>query len=99
MKLWIKTIKGEKITQSVLYDVKGLYSPQNLLEYLTEICFNLDIPRPIVIQKHLLDMEKFNHTIFKANDFVETVDFDKLWIEVAISKNKKSDNFYSNLWG
>lgn len=98
MKLWIKTIKGEKITNSVIYQVHGVYDPKNLTQYLTDICFGLDIPRPIIIEKHIKDMENFNHTIFKTNDFVENVDFDKLWIEVAISKNKKSDNFYSNLW-
>ena len=97
MKLWIKTIKGEKITNSVLYEVQGSYDPKKLINYLTDICFGLDIPRPIIIEKHIKDMENFNHTIFKTNDFVESVDFDKLWIEVAISKNKKSDNFYSNL--
>ncbi len=97
MKLWVKTIKGEKITTSVLYDVPGAYEPKKLLEYLTDICFSLDIPRPIIIDKHIKEMRNFNHTIFKESDFVESVDFDKLWIEVAISKNKKSDNFYSNL--
>ena len=97
MKLWIKTIKGEKIVISMLYEVPGIYDPQNLLNYLTDICFSLDIPRPIIIDKHIKEMEQFNHTIFKVGDFVETVDFDKLWVEVAISKNKKSDNFYSNL--
>ena len=97
MKLWIKTIKGEKITTSILYDIKGIYSPNKLLDYLTDICFSLDIPRPIVLDKHLKEMEKFNHTIFKTNDFVESVNFDKLWIEVAISKTQKSKDFYSNL--
>ena len=97
MKLWIKIIKGEKITKNVLYEIKGTYDAKKLLEYLTDICFNLDSPRPIVIDKHIKEMQNFNHTIFKTNDFVEYVNFDKLWIEVAISKNKKSDNFYSNL--
>ena len=96
MKLWIKTIKGEKITKSVMHDV-GVFDVSKLLDYLTEICFSLDIPRPIVIEKHYRDFKEFNHTIFKPSDFVEDVSFDKLWIEIATSKNKKSDNFYSNL--
>jgi len=97
MKLWVKTIKGEHITNSILYEVKGLFDAKKLLEYLTDICYSLDIPRPIVIEKHYRDFIKFNHTVFKESDFVESIDFDKLWVEVAISKNKKSDDFYSNL--
>ena len=97
MKLWVKTIKGEHITNSILYEVKGLFDAKKLLEYLTDICYSLDIPRPIVIEKHYRDFAQFNHTVFKESDFVESIDFDKLWVEVAISKNKKSDDFYSNL--
>lgn len=96
MKLWIKLIKNEKITKSILYDVK-VFDVKKLLDYLTDICYTLDIPRPIVIEKHYRDFLKFNHTFFKKDDFVENVDFDKLWIEIAISKNKKSTDFYSNL--
>ena len=96
MKLWTKLLKGEKITTSVLSEV-GAVDSEKLLDYLTEICHGLDIPRPIVTPKHFKEFKNFNHTIFKPDDFVESVDFDKLWIEIAQTKNKKSDNFYSNL--
>ncbi len=96
MKLWVKVIKGEKIVTSILYDAK-VFDVNKLLDYLTDICFSLDLPRPMLIEKHYRDFKNFNHTIFKASDFVEPVDFDKLWIEIATSKNKKSTDFYSNL--
>jgi len=97
MKLWIKTIKGDHITNSTLYEVPGVFDAKKLLEYLTDICYSLDIPRPIVTQKNYRDFMQFNHTVFKESDFVESIDFDTLWVEIAISKNKKSTDFYSNL--
>lgn len=97
MKLWAKIIKGEKIIKNCLYEIKGTFDLTKLLDYLTDICQQFDIPRPMLINKHYRDFSNFNHTFFKPDDFVEEVDFDKFWIEIAQDKNKKSENFYSNL--
>ncbi len=97
MKLWAKIIKNERIEKNLIYEVKEGFDVRNLLEYLTDICHNFDMPRPIVTNKHYKDFSNFNHTFFKPDDFVEPVDFDKFWIEIAKDKTKKSNNFYSNL--
>ena len=97
MKLWAKIIKGERITASNLYEIKGTFDVAKLLEYLTDICHEFDIPRPIITDKNYRDFNNFNHTFFKQDDFVEPVDFDKFWVEIAQDKNKKSNDFYSNL--
>ncbi len=97
MKIWAKIIQGERITQSTLYQVQGVFDLSKLTHYLTDICLSFDIPRPIILNKHYRQFNNFNYTFFKPDDFVESVDFDKFIIEIAQSKNKKSDNFYSNL--
>lgn len=97
MKIWAKIIKGEHITQSTMYEIKGFFDLKKLLDYLTDICQGFDIPRPLVLNKHFRQFHNFNHTIFKPEDFVESVDFDHFTIEVAIDRNKKSSDFYSNL--
>jgi len=97
MKIWAKVIKNEHTTQNTLYEVKGVFELDKLLDYLTDICQGFDIPRPLVLSKHYRQFHNFNHTVFKPEDFVESIDFDKFTIEIAIDRTKKSDNFYSNL--
>jgi len=97
MKIWAKVIKNEHTTKNTLYEVKGVFDNAHLLDYLTDICQSFDIPRPMVLNKHFRQFHNFNHTVFKPEDFVESIDFDKFTIEIAIDRTKKSDNFYSNL--
>ena len=49
--------------------------------YLTEICYALDIPTPLVLKTHILNFAKFNHVKFIKSDFVEKVNFDYLFLE------------------
>lgn len=97
MKLWAKTILEEKITRSFLFPLPERLEILHLPDYLTEICGELDIPRPIILNKHFRQLNKFNHAVFKVDDFVESVDFDRFIVELAIDKTKKSTDFYSQL--
>ena len=53
------------------------------LAVLSNICENLDIPTPVLIKTHLFNYAKYNNVRFKKDDFVESIDFDKLVLENA----------------
>ena len=55
----------------------------NFYGYLREICENLDVPTPVLIKTHLFNYAKYNSVRFRADDFVEKIDFDKLELENA----------------
>ncbi len=43
----------------------------------------MDIPTPVILKHHIRGFHSFNITTFKAEDFVESVDFDKFVLENA----------------
>ena len=55
---------------------------------LTELCRPLDLARPVLLQKHLRELEQFNRTAFRPSDFMEDVSFDRFEIELIIEKKK-----------
>ena len=46
-----------------------------------EACHILDLSRPVILRKHLQDIDRFGRAIFKAADFMEPIAFDRLEIE------------------
>lgn len=82
-KIWAKTVKGEKITRSILYDMKEPYEADKLYEYTIAITKMLDVPTPLILESHKFNFQHYNSVKFRASEFVETVDFDYLVFENA----------------
>lgn len=83
IKLWAKVIKDDKIRKDMIYQRWGKFDPADFRTYLVEICYDFDIPTPVVLKSHKFNFRKFNVAKFRESDFVETVDFDALVIENA----------------
>ena len=48
---------------------------------MREIAEKLDIPTPVVLDKHIIDFTVYKNTRFFTDDFVESVNFEKLVLE------------------
>ncbi len=83
VRIWAKTTLDEKIQQSIIYENEENFTPENFGLYLEDICLKLDIPTPVYLTKHIRHYINFNNTFFRPEDFVESVDFDKLILEEA----------------
>ena len=90
MKIWAKIIFDEKIIKNKIFNIDDKFSLDNFEDYLTEICADFDIPRPITLYKHLHHFNDFNITIYNKSDFIEWIDFDKLVLEAVLDDNDKS---------
>ena len=82
-KIWAKTIADHKITRSYLYHNADKFDSKEFLLYLTDICHEMDIPTPVILRSHIRNYNLFNIAKFRAEDFVEHVDFDLLQLENA----------------
>ena len=84
-----RTHPGLSIGELYLYDID---SPISLLE---EACRKLDIARPIWLDKHSREWDEFGQTRFLPDDFLESVDFQRLEIEYIDpdAKKKKSRDY------
>ena len=73
------TIDYESITRQDAVDWNELVGP---------LCLELDLSRPVILSKHLREINEFSRVVFRPDDFIESVDFDKFEIEIYYKKKK-----------
>ena len=83
IRIWAKVIKEDKIVKQFMLEKFTAMDYSEFSNYLREICESLDIPSPVLIKTHLFNYAKYNVVRFNKEDFVESVDFDKLVLENA----------------
>lgn len=88
LKIWAKVLKKEKIIKSKVFEFDGEYNSGNFFDQLSSICFDMDIPTPVLLKKHQYNFERFKNTKFTKDDFVESFDFTALILENATSEQK-----------
>ena len=84
MRYWGKIKIEDRIQKDLTVEEK------DFLSALSAICDSLDLSKPIVCAKHRTEIKSFSRTVFYPDDFVESVDFDTLEIEVIGKKKKDS---------
>lgn len=86
IRLWAKTIKNNRIVKSYIYERIDNFSRETFYLHIQELCHELDLPTPVVLNYHIDNYVQFNVCHFLKRDFVESVSFDKLVIEEASIK-------------
>ncbi len=77
--IWGKIFVDEKISKHFVVSVQP--SECTFFDMIKQLCEGLDIPTPVLLNKHIVDFNKFSMTLFKPTDFIEKVHFDKLIVE------------------
>ena len=86
IKIWGKTLKKNKIILNHTVEIMDSFSEDVVLDGIYSICTEFDMPRPIVLKKHLRDIREFLFVKFLPDDFIEKVYFDKFEVEIFIEK-------------
>ncbi|MBR2871262.1 MAG: hypothetical protein IKB98_07810 [Clostridia bacterium] len=81
VKIWAKVMLKDKIVKQFTYEREGAMDYSLFFDYVKDICEALDIPTPVIIKTHLFNYAKYNVLRFKKDDFVESINFDKLVLE------------------
>ena len=81
VKIWAKVIKNDKIIKQYVFNKDGAIDYSEFFDFVTEICYQLDVPTPVVIKTHIFNYAKYNYVRFLTSDFVESITFDKLVLE------------------
>lgn len=84
MKIWARIIKNNKTISefTIDRDIKTAFEMEDWNDPIGELCKSLNLSRPIILKKHINELETFNHTSFRAGDFIEKIEFDRLEIEL-----------------
>ena len=93
MRIWAKIISHQKIQSDVVREF-SLARPSVLEDWtpiLHELCQDLDLSRPVMLNKHVTELDRFQHTVFRPSDFMEPVAFDRF--EIEILREKKEHTF------
>jgi len=83
--IWGKVYKGEKILKHATIEVDA--HTTTFFDMLRTICEKLDIPTPVLLEKHVNDFNRFSMSLFKPDDFVEKVNFSRFIIENISTDN------------
>ena len=84
-RLWIRLIRHHRIMRQETVDCP--WGGQN--DALREACHAMDVPAPIWLSKNENEFEQFRRTAFIADNFVETVSFDRMEIEFLDDTDRK----------
>ena len=80
IKIWGKVVSNEKIVKNKT--VKVDTENTTFFDMLANLCQQLNIPTPVLLDKHVYDFNVFGICTFKPDDFIEDVVFDRFVIEI-----------------
>lgn len=80
IKIWGKIISNEKIVKSKT--VKVDTANTTFFDMLASLSHQLNIPTPVLLDKHAYDFNVFGICTFKPDDFIEDVAFDRFTLEI-----------------
>ena len=69
------------IKKQYVYEKTDKLTYSEFFDYLTDICYQLDVPTPVLTKTHIFNFAKFNHVKFIKRDFVESLGYDYLLLE------------------
>ena len=81
MKIWARLVTEDKIKKDMLYRSVLKLTKDNYELWLRDICHELDIPNPVILNHHFKNFINFHNTKFRQDDFVETLDYDMFIVE------------------
>ena len=80
IKIWGKVISNEKIIKHKTVNVNT--ENTTFFDMLANLCHLLNIPTPVLLDKHVYDFNVFGICTFKPDDFIEEIAFDRFVVEI-----------------
>ena len=85
-------MKQQRIIRQETIEIEN----DDIEEAFLEICRRFDVQRPIQLPKHNREFEKFGRTFFSKEHFTESIDFDKLELELIMPDGEKKSSGMRN---
>ena len=91
-RLWGRIIVANRIARQETVEIEN----DDIEEAFLEICRRFDVQRPIQLPKHNREFEKFGRTFFSKEHFTESVDFQKIELELLMPDGEKKSSGMRN---
>lgn len=94
MKIWALERNKQKIKNQLIfeYPTPTAWTVDILSDLLTAPCQAMDMSRPVVLSKHVEEMERIGRVVFRRADFLETVLFDTFEVEALDQEKEKANS-------
>ena len=90
MRIWAATRDMNRILSETVLDFAPAKNEDDWSRVIGELCRELDLSRPLILKKHLNELNHFRHTTFLPSYFMESVSFNKFTVQLFPEK-KNSD--------
>jgi len=80
-KIWAKIVINHSVRKSVVHDCGEKIHEFNFYNNVREICEQLKIPTPVILETYIRTFLDFNILKFKQRDFLEEINFDQFVLE------------------
>ena len=97
MKIWAKILKNHKIINEAVreFDSARPSDAEGWRPIVVALCKPLDLECPVILKKHVAELQRFSRTVFSRADFIESVSFDRFELEIFPEKKKdKVDEYH-----
>lgn len=82
-RLWGKIIKENRLLKdTVICNSCEDTRTHKILQALESICYEFDLGKPLWLDSTIADFKKHDKTRFSQDNFIETIDFDFLEIQI-----------------
>lgn len=82
-RLWARTFSDNHMLQDTcIADGSNDTRTHKVFRALDEICYQFDLGKPIWLDKNISDFKRHNKTRFTRDNFIETIAFDYLEIQI-----------------
>lgn len=82
-KLWAKQYdENQRILKSQTFEFSQDFDVRLLGAYMQVICNEWKTESPMILSSHILSFDNFNHTRFSKTDFIDTVEFSYLTVQL-----------------
>lgn len=90
MKIWASLRKDGRIVAESIQDFPhASRQSADWADILGALCKPLDVARPLILQKHEEELRRFSRAVFKADDFLESICFDRLEVEIFPEEKRR----------
>ncbi len=83
-RLWAKEFKNGKFLKDVTISdmAENKSRTKKIFDAVDEICYEFDLSRPVWFDKNINEFKRRDKTRFNQDNFIDSVDFDYLEIQV-----------------
>ncbi|MBE5960243.1 MAG: hypothetical protein E7256_02475 [Lachnospiraceae bacterium] len=83
-RLWAKIFKENRMIQDMVVenDDQDMTRTKKVFSAIDEICYTFDLSKPIWLDVTVADFKRHDKTRFTKDNFIDTIEFDYLEIEV-----------------